>query len=439
MNQIENDLKVNANPTKEFFISMLTRDIDIKAAILELIDNSIDGAKRIRKDNNFEGLKIDIKFDENQFIIEDNCGGMSIDIAQNYAFRFGRAKERPTDGGSLTGIFGIGMKRALFRLGNQFSVSSITQKEKFILEVDVPTWLQDDNQDWAFKFKEAQKNMNNSANEIGTKIVVSSLHDGIKDSFKMQYFANVLKDYIARYRTIAAENGMTISINSIPVLFTQETIIKSNIVQPYVRKHNVDGIDIIVIAGVAPKGRPEDAGWYVYCNGRIIVYADKSDLTGWGKDGLRQYHPQLAYFRGYVFFESKKLDLLPWNTTKTSVDTSSKIYIFARSLMNESTKQVIEATKKLEDPEEIEFANQILDANKIVKLNTASISDLTVSDSSFKIFIQSMRTEIPMTTISFKEKPELVARVKKSIRAKSNREVGEKLFDYYVERELEDE
>lgn len=37
--------KVNANPTKEFFISMLTRDIDIRAAILELIDNSIDGAK----------------------------------------------------------------------------------------------------------------------------------------------------------------------------------------------------------------------------------------------------------------------------------------------------------------------------------------------------------------------------------------------------------
>ena len=44
---------VNANPTKEFFISMLTRDVDIKAAILELIDNSIDGAKRLRPDGNY--------------------------------------------------------------------------------------------------------------------------------------------------------------------------------------------------------------------------------------------------------------------------------------------------------------------------------------------------------------------------------------------------
>ena len=36
--------KVDASPTKGFFIYMLTRDIDVKPAIVELIDNSIDGA-----------------------------------------------------------------------------------------------------------------------------------------------------------------------------------------------------------------------------------------------------------------------------------------------------------------------------------------------------------------------------------------------------------
>ena len=43
--------KVDASPTKGFFIYMLTRDIDVRPAIVELIDNSIDGAKKIRKDN----------------------------------------------------------------------------------------------------------------------------------------------------------------------------------------------------------------------------------------------------------------------------------------------------------------------------------------------------------------------------------------------------
>lgn len=37
--------KVDASPTKGFFIYMLTRDIDVRPAIVELIDNSIDGAK----------------------------------------------------------------------------------------------------------------------------------------------------------------------------------------------------------------------------------------------------------------------------------------------------------------------------------------------------------------------------------------------------------
>lgn len=38
--------KVKAGPTKEFFVSMITRDIQLADAIVELIDNSIDGIKR---------------------------------------------------------------------------------------------------------------------------------------------------------------------------------------------------------------------------------------------------------------------------------------------------------------------------------------------------------------------------------------------------------
>ena len=48
--------KVDASPTKSFFIYMLTRDIDVRPAIVELIDNSIDGAKKIRNNTEYEGL-----------------------------------------------------------------------------------------------------------------------------------------------------------------------------------------------------------------------------------------------------------------------------------------------------------------------------------------------------------------------------------------------
>ena len=44
---------VKASPTKEFFVSMLVRDILLKQAIIELIDNSLDGARKYGKNHNF--------------------------------------------------------------------------------------------------------------------------------------------------------------------------------------------------------------------------------------------------------------------------------------------------------------------------------------------------------------------------------------------------
>ena len=37
---------ISASPTKSFFVDMLTRDIYLKDAILNLLDNCIDGIQR---------------------------------------------------------------------------------------------------------------------------------------------------------------------------------------------------------------------------------------------------------------------------------------------------------------------------------------------------------------------------------------------------------
>ena len=36
--------KISAEPTKDFFISMLTRDISLLSSIIDLVDNSVDEA-----------------------------------------------------------------------------------------------------------------------------------------------------------------------------------------------------------------------------------------------------------------------------------------------------------------------------------------------------------------------------------------------------------
>ena len=52
---------IDASPTKNFFVDMLTRDIDIKDAILDLLDNCIDGIQRTTRgqalaDRPYEGF-----------------------------------------------------------------------------------------------------------------------------------------------------------------------------------------------------------------------------------------------------------------------------------------------------------------------------------------------------------------------------------------------
>lgn len=434
--------KVNANPTKEFFISMLTRDIDIRAAILELIDNSIDGAKRMRPKGDYSGLYIRLSYNKDEFRIVDNCGGISIQIATEYAFRFGRSSSRKQEhipGQSFTGIFGIGMKRSLFRLGEKFDIKSSTDADHFRLLVDVKEWIKDDGYDWSFQLSEEGKKEDYPNEEIGTNILVTNLHDGISKQFELSSFSNSLIEYIERFRTLAVENGLEISINGMPITFSTEKILKTDKIIPYSKSETIGSVTIKVIAGIAPKGFPKNAGWYVYCNGRLVVFADQTSLTVWGEDGVRNYHPSLAFFRGFVFFESQELGELPWNTTKTNVDSSSKYYIYAKTMMREATIQVLNKSQPIIDgdiPEEVEKA--IFTSNSFA-LSTTNIASITQNQSDFSLEFSGIKVIEPMTSISFKKPSKLVEIMKKSMHVSTNKEVGIRAFDYYFKRECDDD
>ena len=65
---------INAEPTKDFFISMLTRDISLLSSLVDLIDNSVDAAL---SSGGFSGKTIEISLNGQRFEIIDNCGGIS--------------------------------------------------------------------------------------------------------------------------------------------------------------------------------------------------------------------------------------------------------------------------------------------------------------------------------------------------------------------------
>ena len=182
---------INAMPTKAFFVDMLVRDIPLDRAVLDLVDNCIDGAKRLRpqEEPDFAGLVINLSMNAERFEIVDNCGGFDVETAQNYAFRFGRPESARSTDYSI-GQFGVGMKRALFKFGKYFEVHSTTTNQRWSMTVNVTDWQGEPN--WTFDFDEIVNDLELPEEECGTRILVNQLRPEVSSQFSSPYFQRQL-------------------------------------------------------------------------------------------------------------------------------------------------------------------------------------------------------------------------------------------------------
>jgi hypothetical protein len=135
-------------------------------------------------------------------------------------------------------------------------------------------------------------------------------------------------------------------------------------------------VSVEIIAGMAGSPpetlEPDEAdikdsrsGWFVVCNGRIVLAADKSAVSGWGTDGWPKWHPQYEGILGLVIFASENAKLLPLTTTKRSVDSSSAVYRAVMPYMREASKDWIGYTN---------VRKQALDEAKSIEAKAKSIS-----------------------------------------------------------------
>lgn len=433
----EKNKEINANPTKEFFIMMLTRDIDLQPAIAELLDNSLDGAKHVRKISDAM-CSVEIRFSKEYFIIKDTCGGISISDAKEYCFRFGRDPEREEKLSNGTGIFGIGMKRALFRMGKSFTIKSKTQDEHFLVRVNVDEWIKDRGTDWTFMFEDLGENEDNDITDCGTEIIVENLYPGIAQSFENPYFRNSFLEYIKRRCSNIVSLNVSVKVNDENIVYADERIFYNKLFKPYVKHITIDSVHIKVIGACAKLGAPRKAGWYVFCNDRMVLYANQGEETGWGTDFMPRFHSSDAAFRGYVMFESSDLEKLPWNTTKTGVDTSSKYYQAALKEMKTVIKTFVSFRNKVEECEGIEPATVFV-GNEVSILST-ELKDYLQNDQIF--FFPELNSEnfpappIQMAKVSFSVEKLKVDSVKSNLNVRTNKEVGQKCFQYYYDREI---
>ena len=445
--------KASAHPTKSFFVRMITRDITLEDCILDLIDNSIDGALSqkgspplgLQANVDLSDFHVRLDVEENGFSITDDCGGMTLDAAIDYAFSFGRPDDVETDDFSI-GVYGIGMKRAVFKLGRKIEIVSTYVEDEapasFRVPIDVDEWLAKGGAEWDFDIEPAE-----GLAEPGVRISVEDLTEQTRDAFASPVFVRNLRRTIARDYTLHLARGLDIVVNGeeargIPIEFRQ-----GDEFQPLRLEYEDDAdgtpVKVEILAGMAAPPpddvAPDDQakgeerfGWYVACNGRVVVAGDKTRLTGWGVEGQPTWHRQYAGFLGMMLFTSADAAALPLTTTKRSVDSSSGVYRRALAKAREVTSAWTRYTNARK--QDIEAAKRRETAAAAVRIEEIRTSDKVVLP---KIEPQ---PKVRMANVNYSVRADRMARLAEAYgsRTMSYRDVGIRAFEDAYEANVDD-
>jgi hypothetical protein len=436
----------HADVRKSFFLDMFTRDISLEDCILDLIDNSLDAfinREKLRiSDLIFDGnlrsdrlinAKIDVSCSERQVKVVDNCGGIDRDRAQNEVFCFGHL---PDETPGKLGAYGVGLKRALFKIGKKFSIVSRTPKEGFEVSLNTEEWATKEEWKIPITFIDGSS----SVKTAGTSITITDLHEEVK--MRMQEGGvpkRVFRDAASTY-PFFLEKYADVSINDEPVPANPILIGQSKEITAGREQFEANGVKVTLVASLTPMSSKantgEQAGWNILCNGRVVVRADKTNLTGWGLD-LPTFHSKYTSFVGLALFESDDPLTLPWTTTKRNVNQESAVYIRAKALMVTLTRPILTMLNARYPSEPAEVA-EIRDAVHNVK--GVDFKELASKPSVGFSFAPPKKKIKRTARVVFDVALTDIEKIRRHLRrpALSPSEIGRFAFDHYVRTECGD-
>lgn len=439
---------VLADPAKGFFVSMLIKDITLRDAIGDLVDNAVDAIKaRSNGSTDLTGFQIEIKLGESSFSITDNGFGMEAEVARKTAFNFGKSDKHQLINNSI-GQFGIGMKRAFFKIGSHIKVTSVAANSSFELTINVPEWLQKP-KEWKFEFDNGTLNENtkNNPSKTGFTVHITDLSEDSKLSFGNADFITMLQKEIELEHMLNINKGLKIKIGDYTLKSNQITLVNDDNIKPTYWEKVEENQTVKILAGISTKDS-EDGGWYIFCNDRLILGKNKTEETVWTGskgDGVPLWHAQYFRFRGYVFFEAKDSSRLPWNTTKTGMDLDSPYYKEVRAKMINMTRQVMDLLDKLKEEKEKDNPDENQTLNKAIEKSLSSttsvinvLSNTTPLSNKFvyPITLFNPQKKTNSVKISYQVSNEKFEAVKESLGVSSAKEVGVETFNYYHDNEI---
>lgn len=195
-------------------------------------------------------------------------------------------------------------------------------------------------------------------------------------------------------------------------------------------------VSCAITAGIGtPQGggfRNRSSGWFVFCNGRTVISADKSPLTGWGGTGPI-FQPKHRPFLGTVFFVSTDAEKLPWTTTKSGINEDSAIWQEAKRHMNNVGRKVISFLDSRYTDEGTDVVSADLQdaAGERISVMSAIVSQKRVFNPPERPPSQDMRIQFDAKVIDVKRIEEYLGRS-----GMSGAEVGRHTFHYFLRNEV---
>lgn len=333
---------VNTQPTKQVVVSGLTKDATVRACIFDLIDNSIDAARnRLFSESendeprdlpeSFDGFRIVLQFSGTGLKIEDNCGGIAVDSLREMVLRFGRASSHELG----IGVFGVGLNRAIFKLGRVAHLKTDTGKQRAELVLNIEQYVADDD-DWGLPAEEFE-----SSGVVGTEIEIRQPTDEISQELGDADFADDIRAEIGQRYSRFLGRKLAITINGTPAI-AHEIAMRENGPFPIENKfyRTESGVSVYITVGEHAGHRFQydegydreenkqltpEYGWTVFCNDRAILVSDTTRTTGWDT----KFHSEHYGFVASVSFVAADPAKLPWLTTKTDVDLNNPAYKLA--------------------------------------------------------------------------------------------------------------
>lgn len=332
---------------KKRVLRSIARDLTLNMSILELIDNSIDAWKRNKTGDKLvvsikisKGVKEDKKI--SQLDYEDNSGGISISkISELFTLGDSGGSENEES----IGEFGVGLKRSLFSISDEFLIESkANEEEGFTCKVNVKSFINDPN--WKLEYLPG-------TNISKGKTIVKFLGLNFEVGDKIE--RELRKEIAETYSHTISNNG-EVFVNNQDITFhkfDEWTEFRGDY-EDYSPK-NLQGkieieekkVEVNIIVGLMKSLHTTgDYGFYIYCNDRLAVKGGKDEGLGFNGEEFSYPHNRLARFRCEVRLNGSR-GLMPWNSTKSGINYNLPLML-----------AILPGLKKLSKPY-LNFSNRI--------------------------------------------------------------------------------